>query len=142
MIELRLSDLHAERPELDHPADAFIGVTGRFEITADETAVYAEDQFPVIELAAELGDWLRRGLEAHRDFEFDSMSTPEPGWVWIRHAGSGWRVGSLHQDRPDIAVRGDSEIRTAVERFIEAVKEAAVRDLGADVTPYVEGRGP
>jgi hypothetical protein len=142
MIELRLSELHAERPELSHPADAFIGVTARFEITADGTAVYSEDEFPVIELAAELGDWLRSGLDASRDFEFDSMSTPEAGWVWIRHTGSGWRVGSLHQDRPDTTVRGDSEIRTAVERFIEAVKESAVGDLGLDVTPFVEGGAP
>jgi hypothetical protein len=137
-----LSGLHAESPELEHPADVFIGVTGRFEITADGTTVYAEDYFPVIELAAELGDWLRSGFQARRDFEFDSMSTPEAGWVWIRHTESGWRVGSLHQERPDVAVRGDSEIHTAVETFIALVKECAARDLGADVTPYVEGRAP
>jgi hypothetical protein len=142
MIELRLSELHAERPELEHPADAFIGVTGRFEIIADGTTVYAEDEFPVLELAAELGDWLRSGLKGRRDFEFDSMSTPEAGWVWIRQTGTGWRVGSLHQEWPDDAVRGDSEIQTAVERFIESVKESATRDLGADVTPYVEGHAP
>lgn len=141
MIEFRLSGFRCEPPEPEQPADVFIGVTGRFEITADGTTVYAEDDFPVVELAAELGDWLRSGLGARRDFEFDSMSMAEAGWVWIRHTGSGWRVGSLHQEQPDLTVRGESEIQTAVEGFIASVK-AAARVLHADVTSYMDGHAP
>jgi hypothetical protein len=142
MIELRLLGIQSDRVRLEHAADVFIGVTGRFELVADEKLLYAEDDFPVVELAAELHDWLRTGFAARVDFEFDSMSTPEPGWVWIRDAGAGWRLGSLHQTRADAVVRSDHEVRRAVERFINSVKASAASALGADVSPYLEGAPP
>jgi hypothetical protein len=117
-------------------------VSARFEINADETVLYVEDDFPVVEFAAELTDWVRSDFESGKDFEFDSMSTAETGWVWIRRNASGWRVGSLHQDRADPVVRSDLEIRTAAAAFIESLKGSAAKQFGTDLTPYVEGSAP
>jgi len=140
MIKFRSSNVHADRPHLTHPGDVFVGVTGRLEIDADGRSVYVEEEFPVVELAADLWRWIAVGLEAGRDFEFDSMSTPEPGWVWIRRTDSGWRVGSLHQERPDLVVRSGAEVRAAVESFIDSVKAAAIENLETDVTQIIEQR--
>jgi hypothetical protein len=98
VIELRFSSVRADRTHLTHPSEVLVGVTGTLEIVADGRSVYVEEEFPIVELAADLWRWVTAGLPVGRDFEFDSMSTPEPGWVWIRRADSGWRVGSLHQD--------------------------------------------
>lgn len=142
MIEFRLSRLNSGQLELKHPADAYIGVTGRLELVADGKTIYDEDDFPVLELGAELGDWLRTGLGQGCDFIFDSMSTPESGWIWIRRFGTGWRVGSLHQAMSDPAVHGDSDIQRAVELYLESLRRVAASDLGADISHYLEGHAP
>jgi len=53
MIELRFSRLRADRERLEHPADVFIGITADLEIIGSDHVLYAEPDFPVVELAAQ-----------------------------------------------------------------------------------------
>lgn len=138
MIAFRFSGLRTDRSRLEHPADVLVGITAEFEVDADGVPLYSEDDFPVVELAAELADWLRNGFAVGADFEFDSMSTPEAGWVWIRRDDGKWRVGSLHQERPDLTPRDDEEVRAAVADFVERVRSTVASELGADVTSHLE----
>lgn len=118
-----------------------IGISADFSLLDGSSRVYWEPDFPVVELAADLGNWLRNGFASHRvDFEFDSMSTPEPGWIWIRRYGSGWRVGSLHQEQVNPEIYSDDQIRQIVSQFIQRVTLRAEQDLGIDVAPFVGWR--
>ena len=138
MIEFRVSNLRADRSTLTTPADVFVGISADLEILVDDVPIGSEPDFPVAELAAELVAWLDTGFVDGTDFEFDSMSTPEPGWVWLRRGDSpGWRVGGLHQSRADLLSSQPNEVRTAVVRLVRDVKDAATSNLGVDLTPFL-----
>lgn len=136
MIALRYSNLRSDREAPQHSADVLIGVTADLELVTDVGVIYAEPDFPVVELAAELGRWLATGAPAQQDFEFDSMETEERGWVWIRRVEGGWRIGSLHQDRADPQSRDFEELRGAVGAFIETVDRDLSAKWGLDLGEY------
>lgn len=140
MIELEVVDVGVDRSRGSADVNVFIDIGARFTLVADGSPLYSEEDFPIVELAVALSDWLGRGIDAGEDFEFDSMSTPEPGWVWVRWTRPGWRVGSLHQVRSDPVVRDTSEIRQAVESFIERVTLSVAREGHIDVRPYFRQR--
>lgn len=96
MIEFRVSNLRADRKVITSAADVLIGVSGDLDIVANMTRILSEPDFPVVEFAVEAGEWLQIGLAVGSDSMFDSMSTPEPGWVW--------RVFTTHGPSPDKAV--------------------------------------
>lgn len=139
MIEFRFAGLRREWEGRDDLAAVLVGVTAELEIVGDGVVIYREPDFPMAELATELARWVRDGLPAGADFELDSMSTPERGWVWVRSAAGGWRVGSIHQDRADLVVRSDDEIRLAVADLIFRARERVADDLGMDVGQYMGG---
>lgn len=139
MIEFRYRHLQADTGVVRHPRELFVGVTATFEIVADDQSLYEEDDFPVAELAAALLRWLRDAHEARNadDFEFDSMSTPEPGWVWIRQTEGYWRVGSLHQEFPLMTEFSLGEIRMAVEAFTSSLIDDCNKIFEFDVRKTV-----
>lgn len=116
MIEFRCANLRSDRPVLEHPADVFIGVTADLSILTDSGPIYSEPDFPVVELAVELNAWVE-DMDGS-NFELHSMETPEPGWVWIRQSGNGWRVGSIHQEHDDPVDHDLEEVRSAIHRFL------------------------
>ena len=136
MIEFRFTDLRAEGSPASL-ADALVRVTADLAVVVDGRVVYSEVDFPVVELAAALVRWCELPAGGRVDFEFDSMSTPEPGWVWIRREGSGWRVGSLHEEYPAM-------LESTADQICEAVRRLAVRlvatgrgSLGVDLSEWV-----
>lgn len=132
--ELRLESEH----EVSDALDAYIRITGTFRIRSNSRVVYEEEAFPVLELAADLLDWERRDLPQNLDFEFDSMSTPESGWVWLRKEGEeGFRIGSIHQISPDMSVHKVSEVRQAIRTFLESFMKAAILQLRMDISRYL-----
>lgn len=119
--------------------DLFVRTTAGFELSIDNEPLYEEPDFPVIELAAALHHWSHLPAATRPDFEFDSMSTPEPGWVWIRRASYGWRVGSLHQSRPCLVIWSGGEVDQAIETFVLDLTTSARTRLGVDVERFVRG---
>ena len=140
MIALRFNDLRSERPAPAHPADVLVGVTADFELVTDRGLIYSEPDFPVVELAAELTDWLDEGVMQGQDFEFDSMETPEPGWIWIRQTDDGWRVGSINQHQMDPEARDLAEVRTAVQAFLSTLECELRERWGIELDPYTRAR--
>lgn len=137
MIEFRFTDLRLDGLPPASLADAVVRVTARFALVVGGRVVYSEAEFPVVELAAALFRWCELPAYARIDFEFDSMSTPEPGWVWIRREGQAWRVGSLHQEYPEMREFTTDQIQHAVRRFVERLV-AVGRDLiGADLSSWI-----
>ncbi|WP_052666259.1 hypothetical protein [Nitriliruptor alkaliphilus] len=140
MIALRFSDLRSECLAPDHPADVFIGVTADLELVTDAGLIYSEPEFPVVELAAEIRGWLEGGATTGQDFEFDSMETPEPGWIWIRRVEGGWRVGSVHQHKADPEARDFEEVRTAIRAFLAGLAHELRDRWGIDLDRYTKSR--
>lgn len=140
MIEFRFTDLRSPRKPAEK-ADVYIGVTADLSILVDGRVVYSEEDFPVIELASALLDWCRSPSDRRVDFEFDSMSTPERGWVWIRLAGPGWRVGSLHQEYPAMTEFRADEICAAANAFAARLVAGGLERLGVDLATWLSGKG-
>lgn len=112
-----------------------IRITADLEILDDRRIVYWEPDFPVVELVAALVHW---SMEPNpQDFEFDSISTPEPGWVWVRRGDVGWRVGSTQQEGEASRDVGHSELVAAVGEFRSRLVSAAKDVLGINLIELV-----
>jgi hypothetical protein len=112
-----------------------IRITADLEILDDRRIVYSEPDFPVVELVAALVHW---SMEPDpQDFEFDSMSTPEPGWVWVRRSEVGWRVGSTPQEGEASRDVAHSELVAAVSEFRSRLVSSAKDVLGINLIELV-----
>lgn len=140
MMEFRFTALRSEGLPATL-ADVLIRVTADLAIVVDGRPVYSEVAFPVIELAAALIWWCDLPERNRSEFEFDSMSTPEPGWVWIRRGVAGWRIGSVHQERPEMLEFTADQIRDAVHRFAACLMVAGQDSLGVDLSTWVPTLG-
>lgn len=124
-------DLVFELPSLRGPYDVEVGVVATLTVTVQDRLVYREVQFPVVELRLALGRW-SCGPEV--DFEFESMASDETGLIWLRRQPSGlWRVGSVHQDRPEMAELERPVIIDAIDRLAEVVDAWVYLRLGVTV---------
>jgi hypothetical protein len=65
------------------------------------------------------------------------MDTEEPGWVWFRSAGEGWRVGSLHQEYPELREFSLAELRQAIIEFVTHLTTAARHEQEIDLASYL-----
>lgn len=132
-LRFEIAGVASEADSIRSVADLLVGVTADLTVSCSCSAVYREPQFPVVELACALKQWASDPWAIRDDFEFDSMSTPEPGWVWLRRSGEGWRVGSIHQDEPCAQVWEEDQVQAAIQSFVSGIV-AAVR-ASASVDP-------
>ncbi len=136
-VAFKIGSLQADRP-IQNAQAAYVGVEADFTVEVDGEVVYSETRFPVVELAASLRGWLKDADdEDSGDFEWDSMSTPERGWVWIRRTAGWWRVGSIHQDRAVVDTWSSTQIASAIDAFCSAVVAQGSSDLNVDLSPWI-----
>ncbi|WP_164545217.1 hypothetical protein [Antribacter gilvus] len=83
--------------------------------------IYAEEAFPVAELAWALEQWSVTDEEPRDDFEFDSMSFDVPGAVRLTRTNDGWIAHSCFEDVVT-APRPWTEVHDELNAFVEAVK--------------------
>jgi hypothetical protein len=136
-ITLRFEQLHRERPALRDLYDVLLGLVAEFSITIGDRLLYREVDFPVVELAASLLRWLDLRPEPGDDFEWESMETEEPGWVWVRSAGDGWRIGSIHQEYPEPRILSMTELQWAITDFVGRLSAKALEEQRIDLAPYL-----
>lgn len=134
MIRFEFSNLHTDPPVLSHPHDAVLGVVGNFVIVVRDKILYSEVDFPLVEFARELKAWLERVGEKQHDFEYDSAEAAEPGLVWVRQEESGWRIGSIAQEYPEMTTFSIPDIRSAHDDFANHLEEGCLRELRLDVS--------
>jgi hypothetical protein len=118
---IRFTDARNERGTLRDKLDLLLGIVGTVEVWGDTRLLYREEMFPIVELRAALGSWLAGAFAARGDFEFESLESDEVGLIWLRHVGSGWRIGSIHQEFPATAELTDEEVAVLARTFIEDV---------------------
>lgn len=132
-LRFRCTDVEFSLPRIRAPYDIELGVVASLTISVDDRQVYREVLFPVIELRLALARWLVSG--SIEDFEFESMESDEIGLVWLRRQPSGgWRVGSVHQDRPEVAELTLSDVASAVQQLSDLVDGWVADNLGLSVT--------
>ncbi|MFI5729196.1 hypothetical protein ACIA49_03685 [Kribbella sp. NPDC051587] len=98
-------------------ADILVQVDADFRMVEGERVLFAEDAFPVVELARSLLGWDRE-----EDFSFNSMSYEEIGSVRITREEAGWVFGSVFE--PGVVSRPVpwSEVEACVTSFVEKVR--------------------
>lgn len=132
MINLEFARLRSDRQRFRDQLEVQVAITADIQLSDDDGLIYEEVDFPVIELALHLSEWLRNGEPNGLDFEFDSMETPETGWIWIRRYNTGWRLGSIHQERPAITVHSSNDMATGLNEFIARLRRAVHDKFGLD----------
>ncbi|MET8572029.1 hypothetical protein [Streptomyces sp. NPDC004783] len=99
-----------------------LDVEAELSIWEQGRVVWAEEAFPVTELAYHLALWLQRPSAGHEHFELDSMQAEE-GLFRIVNSVDGWRVGSnLTPNFWTSPVTWDALV-VAIKQFDRSVRE-------------------
>jgi hypothetical protein len=136
-IELRFNDLRStvERPRSD--PDVLLGITADLSILVDEELIFSEPDFPLVELACQLGKWVHSPGAGRGDFQLDSMESDVRGIVKIEAAGDGWRIGSEYEGRSGPA-KSLEEVTLAIRAFLDQLVLRCQAELGVDVRSWLE----
>ncbi|MGW7350183.1 DUF7878 domain-containing protein [Streptomyces sp. NPDC054784] len=136
-MQIEFSRLRTDPEEVS--GDALSSVVGQasnvfadLEIRGENSILYTDDAFPVVELAHHLHEWLHGAMCAGRDFVFDSMFFEEPGEMAIRSSNERWTV-TVAGGRVRIGEYTDAEMARAICDFIEALAERFVSRFHADL---------
>ena len=121
-------------------ADILISIESHFRLIDGNHTIYDEPNFPVVELARGLGQWVNQ--PEGNDFVFDSMSFEESGVLRVQDTPSGWVFGSVFTDIKSSPVTW-AEVERCIQTFVSKVAEGLI-DLGIDpsgVFPFLAGGG-
>ncbi len=112
-------------------ADYLIAVDADLRIVYGTRTVYEEPDFPVVELAWSLTNWLNAANGD--DFTLDTMADDQPGIVTIKREGDGWVAFSSFTPDVRSSAAKWAEIDHCVRDFIAAVRaDLTERGLDAD----------
>jgi len=124
MIKIDVAALHLEPGSIELDAELEARFVGRLTVSDSRGTVFAEDEFPCLELARALRSWCSSADVPPFDFEFDSMSYPEPGLIWIRRDAVNddeWRVGSVAEPTAKSELASWAEVLQAVDDLAERI---------------------
>lgn len=137
MIAIGVTALQLEPGSVELDAELEARCVGQLTVSDGRGVLFAEDAFPCLELALALRRWRSsRGMPSS-DFEFDSMSYPDPGLVWIRRdpvSDDRWRVGSIAEPTTESELLSWTEVAQAIDEFIENVGVLAPEVVRGRVT--------
>ena len=103
-------------------------IVADFYILVDSKVLYREQQFCVVEFAVALSKWLSSVGHTGEDFIYESIESEEIGLVGVKAHGSGWRIGSVHQENEEAHTFSLEDVRTAAEAFMnQLAKEIRVK---------------
>ncbi len=117
--------------------DVLLRINASFSIVFKGKTLYNEVEFPVVEFAVQLADWLARLSECGPEFCYTSAESDREGLVRITPLGDGqWRVSALDQRYDEAQTCATDEVRRSVAEYINAVRSAAQRVAGVDIFQY------
>jgi hypothetical protein len=107
-----------------------VRLTAPFSLRAEGAEIIRDDDFPVVELAAQLGAWLTTG--AQDEFRYRSLESDDEDILRFVRRGGEFVVSSSWA--PSEGVRSNAEdLQLAVSAFVLSIAEAARRN-GVDLT--------
>ena len=131
-IRIELSPLSLE-PGKPPPDDRFLGIQAHLRIVLQGREWFSEPMFPIVELAAAVSSWLKRGGELN----FETMEASESPFLQIRPTGevctlyAAWQKFEMGDSLSLLAVRGE------MARFVSEVVRLAKEQLQLDVSDLV-----
>ncbi len=123
MTHLRFRNMHIDGPSIATWSDALLRLTADFELVIDETVLYRQPEFPIVELASQLHVWLVCG--ATTAFQYESMDSDENPLIWFRPNSTGWIVGVRHPLTPQAYEVRHGDLVSATRAFLIAVDDEA-----------------
>jgi hypothetical protein len=132
-MKFQFSDARLEHGIGRGKYDLLVGAIATFTICVGERELYREVMFPMVELAVALQRWLGQGLPLGEAFEFVSLESDDHGLVWIQPSAHGWRVGSLHQEYPELKLWSTEEVADAVGVFVDGVERWLTSETGVNL---------
>ena len=112
-------------------------IVADFYILVDSKVLYREQQFCVAEFAAALSKRLSIVNQTGEDFIYESMESDEVGLVWVKAHGSGWRIGSVHQEYEEAQTFSLEEVRNAAEKFMNQLAEEALAKFHINLREFI-----
>ena len=134
-IDFRDARIDGRRPTERH--EVLLRIVARLVVTDDGTELFAESEFPIVELAQHLWRWLRVGAVNNSGFTYKSMESEQEDLLWFARESDGWSIGSA--DRKIAVGLRLAEIRTASERFVDRVSVEIPGSLGVPVRDVIVG---
>jgi hypothetical protein len=128
-VVIQFGPLHLERLSSPPPYDRLLGINSKFRIVVQEREWLTEPNFPVVELAAAVAAWIRRG----GDFVFETIEANESPFLAVHREGSNCRIEAAWQAFPiDVALPFD-KVQAAFAQFARSVAASTKEQLDIDV---------
>jgi hypothetical protein len=127
------------RVERSNPRRTYLltDIVADLDITLNGMVAFSESAFPVVELAAAIGIWLRSPERQGWSFEFESVEAEESPLFEFREADMGWAFSSPWQKNgQDVRVPREIVV-AALQDFVERT-QVAVREIGFDVSDLID----
>ncbi|RJQ79880.1 hypothetical protein D5S17_08875 [Pseudonocardiaceae bacterium YIM PH 21723] len=112
----------------------FVHVEARLTVADGDLLIFTEDQFPVLDLAAELVRWTRTPGSDRGDLVCDDFGLTDPGAVRIVRSGTQWRVGSVFAPETWSRPVTTEEVDQLITGFATELVGACKEQLGISVT--------
>jgi hypothetical protein len=137
MIQFVFDNIALNVKKIRNVDQLYVDVESDFTILVDGKPLYSESGFVTIELANDLAAWMALPSHSRPDFEFESLSTDEIGWVWIRRRNDCWQIGSIRQNffGPDDLSNVDLE--AAITDFIQKLILAMKKQHNVNITKFL-----
>lgn len=119
MMLLKYSQLDTSELTSVTAVDVLVRVDADLEVLDDDRLIYYEPDFPVVELARALVQWIDQTERS--DFAFDSMSFEEIGALTIRSVGEGWVFGSVFAEPTVSRAVSWAEVERCSSSFVAQV---------------------
>jgi len=132
VIELRHGPLKQSGP-LNSLAATMVRLTAPFSLRAEGAEIISDDDFPVVELAAQLGAWLATGAEG--EFRYRSLESDDEDILRFAPGGNEFVISSSWALSDGIGSNA-KDLQFAVNAFVSSIADAARRN-GVDLTEIV-----
>lgn len=120
-VVLTFERLSADELQGSTVADFLIAIDAYFKMSDGALTVLEDPEFPVVELARNLNQWLNNSDGT--DFSFDSMSYEEAGVVTVKQSASGWVFGSVFAPDVESPPNSWAEVEQGVRTFVSNVAQ-------------------
>ncbi|GAA2800232.1 DUF7878 domain-containing protein [Crossiella cryophila] len=137
MVELELTGLAGPGSGGHSAAEISENVEGTLRLLDDGRELYAEQDFPVVKLAAALRRWLAVPAAGRASFSFDDDSfAMSQGVLVIDRVPDGWRFGSVYAPGEFSAALPDTAADQVVLIFLATLRREFAQLLGRELEQY------
>lgn len=128
-MEFLFFDLRTDSNSLERIWEKLLNIVCDFEIRVAGCCIYKEEDFPVVEFASQVNEWV-----ADRDggFKYISMEAEDPLIVFDEWGRGNLRIISACEDTSDV-ILDRQDVIFSVKIFIEKLKSEIQDKLGVDV---------